>query len=96
MDIPKPIRIMNLKIAVAPNPFATEITVTVHLGFHTTAIVTLLNDEGKILRMASWTLLEGSNKFAFNDLATVPAGVYHVEVNLLDNDHKESVILIKN
>lgn len=87
---------MNLKIAVAPNPFSAEITVTVHLGFHTTAIVTLLNDGGKILRMASWTLLEGSNKFAFNDLKAVPAGVYHLEVNLFDHDHKECVILIKH
>ena len=56
------------KLTAFPNPFVNSITIEISTDKSDHVIIRMRERKGKILRMFSWHLLEGSNLCSLNDL----------------------------
>ncbi len=86
---------MNVKVNVAPNPFTTELIISISCLFTMNAVVRLLNNAGSVIRIAGCTLNKGDNRVTIENLGRYAIGDYLLEVKLLNGDLLESISLIK-
>ncbi len=59
------------------------------------AIVRMLDHEQKIIKMMSWNLKRGSNKTSLNDLESLPAGAYFLDIKNMDGENLFNTRLVK-
>ncbi|MEO5998970.1 MAG: hypothetical protein ABIQ00_20025 [Chitinophagaceae bacterium] len=71
---------MSMQVSIYPNPFISSLSFEVIVENNVSAIVQMLDQDLKIIRMLSWLLKEGSNKTTIEDLEFLPAGTYYIDI----------------
>lgn len=66
--------------AVYPNPFLNQLKVSVASENAEPVRVRILDNSGRVLKVLNFTTQKGANEFLINDLASLKAGLYVVEV----------------
>jgi hypothetical protein len=66
------------RVTVYPNPFQSRISLEVSSLHNETAIVSMLNDQARIIKMFSWYVKAGTNKTSLDGLASLPTGAYTI------------------
>ncbi|HEU4607914.1 MAG TPA: hypothetical protein VFS31_07375 [Chitinophagaceae bacterium] len=61
-------------------PFEHRIEINLTLKTERYAVVRMLDERSRIVRMVGWELKAGSNKIALSDLQDLPAGEYKVQI----------------
>ncbi|AXY78170.1 hypothetical protein D3H65_31070 [Paraflavitalea soli] len=78
--------IVITKVLVRPNPFFTAITLDVTSEQSRHTIVRMYDTEGHIVKMFSWFLVKGTNVTSINEINSLSAGKYHLD--MIDNEGK--------
>ena len=79
--------IMTTQVSIYPNPFASTLSFEVVVEANESAIVRMLDQKQKIIKMMSWNLKKGTNKTSFNDLQSLPSGTYYIDIkNMAGNN----------
>ena len=76
------------KLTAFPNPFVNSITIEISTDKNDHVIIRMRETKGKILRMFSWHLFEGSNLCSLNDLNDLLDGDY-----VLDAVNEDGIVL---
>ena len=78
---------MAIEISVYPNPFDYYLVLEITCEDNIDCIILLADvRQGKIIRMLGVGLKSGMNRIPFNDLATLEAGNYQLEIKTADGD----------
>jgi hypothetical protein len=80
-------------ITVAPNPFKSNIQLSINSSDDENVTYSLLSSEGKQLRTASQKINRGSNVFFISDLESLKTGIYFLQVQY--NDEMKTIKLLK-
>jgi hypothetical protein len=80
-------------ISVAPNPFKSNIQLSINSTGTENITYALITSEGKQLRITSQKLSRGSNVFFINDLEPLQPGVYFLQVR--EDDQVKTIKLLK-
>ncbi len=67
---------MNLKVAVGPNPFTSELVVFIYGQFTMNAVLRLMSNAGGIVRVTSVTVNKGENEIKIKNLGRYATGNY--------------------
>jgi hypothetical protein len=86
---------MATNVSVYPNPFETALSLEVFVEENEETIVRMVNNDQKIIKMLSWNLQKGTNKTSWDDLGSLPAGNYFVEIRNMEGKNMFSTKLIK-
>ena len=70
---------MPTHLSAYPNPFHETISFEVEVDDNISTIVRIVDDGGKIIKLLSWNLKQGTNKTSLHDLETLAQGDYFVE-----------------
>ena len=89
---------LDMEIAVTPNPFKEIVEITIggkdlndnHF------IISLNNREGKILRMIGIQLNKGNNHFVMERLQVLDQGSYHLKIHTIEGECIHQVALQKD
>ena len=76
--------IMITQVKITPNPFVSSLSLEVNVEVQTSTIVRMLDDQQKIIKMMNWTLKKGTNTTSLDDLDSLPAGLYYVDLKNMD------------
>jgi hypothetical protein len=63
-----------------PNPFKETLSLEVEVDANVATIVKIVNPEGKIIKLLSWNIKQGTNKTSLHDLRSLEPGDYFVEI----------------
>jgi len=80
-------------VNVAPNPFRDNVQLSINSSDAGNINYTLLSSEGKQLKNASEKISRGSNVFFINDLGSLQAGIYFLQVQ--SNGETKTIKLLK-
>lgn len=69
---------------VSPNPFSSQVTVRLSLARAERIVIRLLDSKGMLLKQARYQGVKGTNSLLVNDLSSLPASVYFVQIVLAD------------
>ena len=86
---------MTTHVSVYPNPFTSTLSLEIVVEKNESTIVRMLNEKHNIIRMLSWNLKKGTNKTSLNDLDSVPAGDYYVDIVSMDGKKMFNTRLVK-
>jgi hypothetical protein len=86
---------MRLKLTVNPNPFAGELIVSITSDVSFNAVIRLTDTNKNMVRMMGSPLHMGENKVYINNLSKYVAGIYQLEVKLLNGELIETIEVIK-
>jgi hypothetical protein len=86
---------MSTQVIIYPNPFMSTLSFEVIVDNNASAIVQVLDEKLKIIKMLSWHLKKGTNKTSINDLDTLPPGDYFVDIKNIDGKNLFSTKLVK-
>lgn len=86
---------MTTQVNIYPNPFVNNLSLEVLVENHFSAIVQILDQNRKIIKMISWNLKKGTNKTTFEDLDSLPSGEYHLDIKNMDGANLFDTKLIK-
>lgn len=86
---------MCMHVSIYPNPFVSSLSFEVIVENNFSAIVQLLDQDLKIIRMLSWLLKKGTNKTTIEDLELLPAGTYYVDIKNHDGNNLFTTKLAK-
>ena len=86
---------MTTQVSIYPNPFISSLSFEVTVESNVTAIVQMLNQDLKIIRMLSWHLKKGTNKTTIEDLDALPAGTYYIDIKNPDGNNLFTTKLAK-
>lgn len=86
---------ITTQVTIYPNPFLTTLSVEVVVDNNSSAIVRMLDQQHKIVKMMSWNLKKGSNKTSLNDLETLPAGAYFIDIKNMEGENLFNTKLVK-
>ncbi|MEO6315219.1 MAG: hypothetical protein ABIU63_08235 [Chitinophagaceae bacterium] len=86
---------MNLKVSVNPNPFTSELSITIYGQFTVNAVIRLLNSSGTVVRVTGCTVDTGDNQIKIKNLGKYATGDYFLELKLLNGDLLETIQLAK-
>lgn len=86
---------ITTQVNIYPNPFLTTLSVEVVVETNSSAIVRMLDHDQKIIKMLSWNLKRGSNKTSLNDLDSLPAGAYFLDIKNMDGENLFNTRLVK-
>ena len=78
-----------------PNPFIETLSLEVEVDANVSTIVKIVNPEGKIIKLLSWNIKQGINKTSLNDLETLDAGEYLLEIKDMKGNNLFSAKLNK-
>ena len=67
-------------LSAYPNPFNETLSFEIEIDENVSTIVKMVNAEGKIVKLLSWNIKKGINKTSLNDLETLEAGEYALEI----------------
>jgi methionine-rich copper-binding protein CopC len=82
---------MNPTLSLSPNPFTDSFSVSVNTLFSSTAILSITNSDGKIIRVAGWELTPGNNKMSFANMDHLLPGNYTVTIQFTDSQFNQSL-----
>ena len=86
---------MKLKVAVYPNPFSSELNVSIETNLAINTVLKLSDKKGNLIRMIGCPLQTGENKMPIANLGKYVPGDYLLEIKLLNGDLVEGFELIK-
>ncbi len=86
---------MSTQVSVYPNPFHTTLSCEVVVENNEFAILRMLDQKQKIIKMLSWSLKKGTNKTSFNDLDFLPPGNYYIDIKNIDGKDLYHTKLVK-
>lgn len=86
---------ITTQVTIYPNPFLTTLSMEVVVDNNSSAIVRMLDQQHKIVKMMSWNLKKGSNKTSLNDLETLPAGPYFIDIKNMEGENLFNTKLVK-
>lgn len=75
------------QVNIYPNPFTNNLSLEVLVESHLSTIVQILDQNQKIIKMMSWNLKKGSNKTTFDDLDSLAAGEYRLDIKNIDGSY---------
>lgn len=85
--------VQGFNVAVSPNPFTDNVVVTIESTTDETVQLRVFNNDGKLVWRKSTSVSAGTNVQYFNELQSLPRGIYFIKVN---KQHSEaSVKLVK-
>ncbi len=86
---------MCTQVSIYPNPFIANLSFEVVVEHNVSAIVQMLDEELKIIKMLSWNLKKGTNKTSLDDLEVLPAGNYYVDIKNSDGKNLFTTKIVK-
>ncbi len=86
---------MTSQVSVYPNPFDTILSFEVVVENNESAILRMLDQKQKIIKMISWTLKKGTNKTSFDNLDPLPPGNYYIDIKNMDGKNLFHTKLVK-
>lgn len=86
---------MCTQVSIYPNPFLSTLSVEVIVEHNASAIVQMLDQGLKIIKMLSWNLKKGTNKTSIDDLEDLPAGNYYVDIKNSDGKNLFTTKVVK-
>lgn len=87
--------IMSTQVSILPNPFLSTLSIEVIVENNSSAIVQLMDQHLKIIKMMSWDLKKGTNKTSIDNLDNLPAGDYYVDIKNIDGKNLFATKLVK-
>ena len=87
--------IMSTQVTIFPNPFLSSLSFEVIVENNASAIIQMLDQHLKIIKMLSWNLKKGTNKTSIDDLDDLPAGNYYVDIKNMDGKNLFATKIVK-
>lgn len=81
-------------VSAYPNPFTNELNVSINAANNETAIIEIMDIQGKIVASKSAAILTGINIIPFNENSYLQAGIYIARLTL--NGEIKTIKLVKN
>ena len=82
----------TLELRTLGNPFKDFFAIDIKSETDEKAIVSLYNIEGKMIKSLKTNLFQGNNRVEMNDISNLPAGLYNVSVNLIQQNDMPQII----
>lgn len=73
-------------VKVYPSPFVNRISIEVSCNHAETSIVSMMNQDQKIIKMFSWHLKPGINKTTLDGLSSLEPGSYYIDLKDLSGN----------
>ncbi len=86
---------MSILVSVFPNPFDLILSFEVIIPKSKSTILRIADHQQKIIKMISWSLKKGTNKTSIDDLHTLPAGNYYIELSDMNGKNLFNTKLVK-
>lgn len=86
---------MSTQVSIFPNPFLSTLSFEVIVESNASTIVQMLDKKLKIIKMIKWNLKKGTNKTSIDDLDTLPAGDYFVDIKNMDGKNLFATKIVK-
>lgn len=86
---------MSILVSVFPNPFDLILSFEVVISQSKSTILRIADQQQNIIKMISWSLNKGTNKTSIEDLHTLPAGEYYVELSDINGKNLFNTKLVK-
>ncbi len=86
---------MSTQVSIFPNPFLSSLSFEVIVENNASAIVQMLDKKLKIIKMLKWNLKKGTNQTSIDDLETLPAGDYFVDIKNMDGKNLFATKIVK-
>lgn len=86
---------MSILVSVFPNPFDLILSFEVIIPKSKSIILRIADHQQKIIKMISWSLKKGTNKTSIDDLHTLPAGNYYIELSDMNGKNLFNTKLVK-
>lgn len=86
---------MSTQVSIFPNPFLSTLSFEVIVENNASTIVQMLDKQLKIIKMLKWNLKKGTNKTSIDDLDTLPAGDYFVDIKNMDGKNLFATKIVK-
>jgi len=86
---------MSILVSVFPNPFDLILSFEVVIPQSKSTILRIADHQQNIIKMISWSLKKGTNKTSIEDLHTLPAGNYYVELSDMNGKNLFNTKLLK-
>jgi len=86
---------MSTQVSIFPNPFLSTLSFEVIVENNACTIVQMLDKKLKIIKMLKWNLKKGTNKTSIDDLDTLPAGDYFVDIKNMDGKNLFATKIVK-
>jgi hypothetical protein len=77
---------MITKIIIRPNPFETFIALEIHCVHSKHLILRMTDNNDRIVKMFSWFVVKGANVTTFNEMDSLLAGEYCLDVMDLEGE----------
>ncbi len=87
--------IMSTQVTIFPNPFLSSLSFEIIVENNASAIVQMLDQQLRIIKMLSWNLKKGTNKTSIEDLEDLAAGDYFVEIKNMDGENLFATKIVK-
>lgn len=87
--------IMTTQISVFPNPFVSTLSLEMVVSTNESAIVRMTDEHNKIVKLLRWSLKRGTNKTTIEDLQSLPAGNYYIDIRNMEGENLFNTKLIK-
>jgi len=87
--------VMTTQISVFPNPFVSSLSFEVMIPTNEATIVRMMDENHKIIKLLRWSLKRGTNKTTLDDLHSLPAGDYFVDIKNMEGEALFTTKLIK-
>jgi hypothetical protein len=75
-------------VTVSPNPFTDHVVVSINGNADETVSLRLFNSEGKLVWHKTTFITAGVNTQYFNDLQSLPRGIYYLKINRTGADNE--------
>jgi hypothetical protein len=86
---------MITKVIIRPNPFETFIALEITCVQSKNIIIRMTDAEERIVKMFSWFVVKGDNVTTFNEMGSLAAGVYGLDVMDLEGEVIFSTEVVK-
>lgn len=86
---------MITKIIIRPNPFVTSIAFEIDCINSKNLIIRMTDEQERIVKMFSWFVVKGANVTTFNEMETLSAGTYCLDVMDLEGELLFSTEVVK-
>jgi hypothetical protein len=86
---------MRLKVRVSPNPFTSELVVSITSDVVLNAVLRLTDTNNNMVRMIGSPLHSGENNVYIKNLSKYVTGTYQLQIKLLNGEMLETIELVK-
>ena len=82
-------------ITIYPSPFTQRVSVEITSDVNENLIVSMTNDQDRIIKMFSWHVRPGTNTTSIDGLGSLPSGSYCILVKNIDGTIQHKNVLHK-